>query len=106
MSSTFWFACVPTRLLLATVIWFAPQNILNIFGWVALLGVAGFVWRMATFDRNQTQLSKPVDWNHIRPLHIITWLVFAVLVFSKSNAARYIPFIDVLIGVVFHGMLR
>jgi hypothetical protein len=104
MSKTFWYACVPIRVTIAVVLCFVSRDVLNIVAGLAIVGALGFMWRMATYDAQQTQLGRLVDWNHLRPVHIILWIAFAALVFAKSDYALIVPFIDVLVGIVFHGL--
>ena len=102
LSSKFWHVCVPTRLLLAVVVYALPDRWLPVAGIVALFGAAGLLYRFATYTESQVGAFKQrVTWNNVRPFHALMWIIFAVLALSQNKRAKWIPVIDIAMGCLF-----
>lgn len=107
LSGKFWYRCVPARLVIAVALSLVPLTWLPLFGVAALFGAAGLLYRTVTYNRRQVGVfNQPVTWNAARPIHALLWLVFGILAISQNPRARVIPFIDVLVGIVAHCLLR
>jgi hypothetical protein len=103
MVSKFWQFCVPVRVLLAIAVCFLPTRFLPYAGALALFGVAGLLYRFFTYTDSQLgAFNQRVTWNSVRPLHAMIWALFAVLAVSKNTRAKWIPFVDVAVGVAFY----
>jgi len=106
LSHTFWFKCVPARLVIALLIYALPVRWLPLAGFLSLFGVIGLTYRTITFTQAQHgAFNQPVTWNAARPFHALGWLVFAILAMQKNTGAKIIPFLDVAFGILAHSLL-
>ncbi len=98
----FLLGCIPLRLFFV----YLAKNISKIYlpylGILSLIPILGWLWILMGHPRNTGPevLGGKIWWNHLRPIHITLYILFAYLALNKNKSA-YIPLlIDVVIGLV------
>lgn len=100
----YYLICIPVRLLLALLAYYYHnkfiQNILVIF---TCLGGLGFLYLYITNSRSKGAFGQKVWWNHLRLIHGILFISYAIFSKQESLCSRYafiFLLIDVLISIV------
>ena len=98
--------CIPTRLLMVYITKHIKPKYLPYLAFIGLTISIGFFYQyIIPQTRTKGTFGQAIWWQPYRPIHTITFLVFAILAFKKKNYA-YIPLlIDVLIGITMFTIL-
>lgn len=101
----FLIGCIGIRLGLVFITKNINQDILQYFGFIALLIAFGFfyiyIFGNAQADSQLEWLGdKRIWWNEIRPIHGILYLLFAFYAIKKKSFAWIPLLVDVIIGLI------
>ena len=108
-AAIFYLGCIPIRSLTVAVAVMFPE-----YAWVVgvmyVVFAVGLAWRLINHKASDRGgFGGSVWWNSMRPVHIVLWLLFAVLVARKDERA-WIPLVlDItlsLVGTTDHYFVR
>ena len=103
LKNTFLTKCIPARGLLAAAVYYTPAEYMSY--WLFPAGIATTVNTykyLKHSDDEKGVFGQKVQWNHMRPFHIIILIIFIVLIAQQNyEYSKYIPIIDLAVGTVF-----
>jgi hypothetical protein len=90
--------CVPVRTLLFLIIFLTPEKYMNYWLSLAILSLIVVLYRFLTHSKNQKGgFGQAVKWQNMRIYHLLTILMFIVLMINKNyKLAKMIPLLDLL----------
>lgn len=98
----FIFVCIIIRLLFVLIAKYINPKYLSYLGALSLIPSLGFIIiYLGDFRKTGPEVfGEYIWWNHLRPIHGVLYLLFALLAFKK-NKYSWIPLlIDVIIGLI------
>ena len=90
--------CVPVRTVLFLIIFLTPEKYMNYWLILAILSLIIVSYRFLTYSKDQRGgFGQLVKWQNMRIYHLLTILIFIVLMLNKNyKLAKMIPLLDLL----------
>ena len=108
----FLIGCIGSRLFITYIAYKISIKFLPIMGLFALIPIIGWI-NIIFFHPRETGLEVfggKIWWKNLRPIHLILWILFSILAFSKNHNSWIVLAIDTFFGLVaflqyhwFHG---
>ncbi len=104
----FLIGCMGIRFFLVYLVKNIDVDYLPYMGYIALIISFGFMFIFLTGSRKTGRevIDDKIWWDNLRPIHALTYGLFAYLAINKNNTAWMILLIDVLFGLfsflIFH----
>jgi hypothetical protein len=96
----FLIGCIGLRTLFVILAKMASTETLRLLGYLALVPVIGWAFIIFTGSRKTGfEAGGKIWWDSLRPIHMILYLLFAVLAISGNRHAWLVLLIDVLFGL-------
>ena len=98
LTSKYHLICVPVRTLLFLIIFLTPDKYMNAWLILAILSLIVVSYRYLTYSKDQKGgFGQPVKWQKARVFHLLTILMFTILILNKNyKLAKMIPLVDLL----------
>jgi len=100
---TFVIGCIGTRAVFAYAAKVVSPTILQILGALALIPVIGwfYIIFIGSRDTGPEVLGGRIWWQNLRIIHMLLYLVFAVMALMKRGDAWIVLAVDVILGLIF-----
>jgi len=98
----FIFGCIVSRILMTYVTYKLDDNLLIYVGIIAIILSISFmlIYVLGMRKTGAEVFGDKIWWNHLRPIHSLTFAICAILAFNKSKYT-YVPIlIDTIIGLI------
>ena len=98
----FIFGCIVSRILMTYVTYKLDDNLLIYVGIIAIILSISFmlIYLLGLRKTGAEVFGNKIWWNHLRPVHSLTFATCAIFAFNKSKYT-YVPIlIDTLIGLI------
>lgn len=94
--------CIGSRLLLVYISKHSTIEMLQIYGFLALLPALGFLYIYVTGSRKTglEVFGDKIWWNNLRPMHSVLYFTFAFTAINGYKNAYVFLLIDVIIGLL------